>query len=187
MILRTENLGDNVLIEQKTWSTGFVKAIFPMEDVFLSYLDVKEERSLLFVKHIREKKKNEITTTFFWWEEGVSWSRGKFYPLPAGAVDTLASIYVLRASLDRLPRKLTVHDRGKSYEILVSRAVPEKISIAGREVRALRVEPRAIDPSRDRDADMTIWFSTSEAHVPLKMKFSAALGSLTATLDPYCE
>ena len=42
MTLRTTNLGDTLLIEQHTKSTGLVRALFRMDNTYISYVEPEE-------------------------------------------------------------------------------------------------------------------------------------------------
>lgn len=187
MTLRVERDQDILFIEQETWSTGFFHAIFPMRDRFQSFVDIPSSRSLLFVKDIQEKKKEKYSTIFFLWDENVSYYNHRLYPLPDRAMDTLSSIFLLRTELDHLPVDIAVHDRGKTYVLRILESARETLRISGTRIPTLRVEPVLITGKKDEKAEMILWFSTSPDHVPVRLRFKAAIGSLTATLDPVCE
>lgn len=187
MVLHSEKMDELTRIHQRTWSTGFFSKIFPMEDTFISIVENEPFRTLIFVKDIQEKSRVRYKEIYFWWEEKLSFYDGKFYPLPESAVDTLSSIYLLRKSLDHLPIDITVHDRGKTYVSRIDRSQKVYLMMDGRRVETLKVIPRIVSGEKKDEASMTIWFSSRPGHVPVKLKFKATIGSLTAELDPYCE
>lgn len=109
-------------------------------------------------------------------------------PLPAGARDALTALWYVR-TMPVTPGysvALPLNEAGRNLALTVSVPARETITINGRPVNALRVEPRFTARVQRRQAiEATLWLSDDERRVPLMAEVAAGFGRVRLKLVDY--
>jgi hypothetical protein len=108
--------------------------------------------------------------------------------IPPGTRDALTALYYAR-SVRLAPGdlvKVPLNDGGRNLILELRAAAEERITIGGRDVAALRLEPRVIQRvARRRPLELTVWLSLDERRVPLRADVSAGFGRVRVELASY--
>ena len=108
--------------------------------------------------------------------------------IPPGTRDALSALYYARA-VALVPGdlvKVPVSEGGRNL-ILELRAIREEVvTVGGRSVTALRLEPRVVQRvARRRPLEMVVWLSRDAHRVPLRADVSAGFGRVRLDLVEY--
>jgi len=109
-------------------------------------------------------------------------------PLPDGSRDALAALYYVR-TLPLTPGsrvQFPVNEAGRNLVVDVAVHGTEEITVGGRTVQAVRLEPSLIERvQRRRAVASTVWISADARRIPLKIDLSAGFGRLVLELVDY--
>lgn len=172
-----------------------VELFYKLRQQIDSYTDLGVERSLLYKKQEESRNPRDLIVRFDWLRNQAQYTNfGEPLdpiPIPPGTLDPLAIIYYLRrqplGSQAEFQRPVT---DGK--ENVLGRAKylgEETISIAGRSYHTYVFEPDLQQVKgvfeKSPGAKMTIWLTTDERHLLVKLKSKIIVGSFVAELLGY--
>lgn len=177
-------------------SSGLIATLFPVQDFFESYLEVKENCSRKIVKQVNEGwRHREITVAFdphirkaLMQDKNLSKPQEPVKQsetsIPPCVQDVLSSLYVVRA----MPMKvgdhfrLAINDGGRTYDVEVEVQAEEMLKTPAGSFNTFRVEPQVFDGLFKKKGRMFIWFSKDAAKVPVQIRARILIGTITATL-----
>jgi hypothetical protein len=196
--LRSAGEGPGDVHEVKTTarSQGFVSLLFPVQNEFYSFFDPQTVCSRRISKKVNEGRRHKETEIVFDAARKLAvlderdLARPNALPkhaenlIPSCVEDVVAAFYFLRRQTFELGRsiRVPVNDGSKTYEVTVEVQARERIQTPLGNRDAFRVEPKVFDGLFKRKGRMLIWFSDDEQHLPLRIKFMIAVGSITGTL-----
>jgi hypothetical protein len=179
-----------VRAETAPWIARFFEA----RDVFLTRTDTQ----LLPQLHEREQHEGSrhVTRAFVYQhEEGLvrmgrtaehaSSEEGVSLPLAPWSRDAIAALFYARTLPLEPGRRfqIPVNEAGRQLVVELSVAQRERISVQGREVAAVRLEPRMKRGAASRrSATATIWVSDDARKLPLALDLEAAFGHVRLEL-----
>ena len=113
---------------------------------------------------------------------------GVALPLPAGARDALSAVFYART----LPLRpgdrylIPVNEAGRNLVVDLVVAGRERVTVRGREMSAIRLEPRMRRRAeRRRPITAVLWLSDDDRRVPVALDLEAPFGRLRAELVSY--
>ena len=177
-------------------SQGFVSLLYSVQNEFHSLFDPESSCSRSISKTINEGRRRKETRILFDSQRRLAilderdLSRPKDPPkhaeneIPPCVEDVVTAFYFLRRQNFQVgkPIKLPVNDGSKTYDVTVEVQAREPVQTPLGNREAFRVEPRVFGGLYKRKGRMLIWFSDDAQHLPLRIKFLIAIGSLTGTL-----
>lgn len=198
---KTEHRGRTALkLFTKVRSDGVFESVYPFVNDGTTLLDT--EMAVPVTSEIRQKmgKNPERTVELSFATRGLARilgirtdgakrARVRDYS-PSAALDPLALIYHLRRRVmkvgDRFP--LFVHNGRRLYRLDVKVAAEDDVFTDIGKRRGFRLEARVTRANGERPKwhhDMTLWLSSDERRVPLKLAFDVPLGKVEVVLDGY--
>jgi hypothetical protein len=108
--------------------------------------------------------------------------------MPPGTRDALTALYYTRsvALAPGAVLKVPLNDGGRNSILELRVAGEDQLTVGGRTVPALRLEPRIIQRvERRRPLELTIWLSRDARRVPLRADVAAGFGRLRLDLVSY--
>jgi len=121
-------------------------------------------------------------------------SRHEENEIPECVADVITAFYVVRRQPLRVgePLSVPINDGAKTYDVTIEVQERESIQTPLGTRAAFRVEPKVFGGLYKRKGTMQIWFSDDEQRLPLRIKASVSVGSITgnlksATAEPVAE
>jgi hypothetical protein len=189
--------GDEVYkITASVKSSGLIATLFPVQDFFESYLEVKENCSRKIVKQVNEGwRHREITVAFdprirkaLMQDKNLSKPQEPATQtetsIPPCVQDVISALYVVRA----MPMKvgdhfrLAINDGGRTYDVEIEVQAEETIKTPAGSFNTLRVEPQVFGGLFKKKGRMFIWFSKDAVKVPVQIRARILIGTITAAL-----
>ena len=104
--------------------------------------------------------------------------------IPNCVEDVVTAFYYLRNQDFQIgkPLHLPVNDGSQTYDVTLDIQALETIQTPLGRDSAIRVEPKVFSGLFKRKGRMLVWFSNDDQHLPLRIKFMIAVGTITATL-----
>jgi hypothetical protein len=177
-------------------SQGFVSLVYPVQNEFHSLFDPSTVCSLEIHKKVREGRRHKDTKIVF--DTGRKLAvldetdlakpdappKHSENEIPACVADVVTAFYSVRKRPLRVgePILLPINDGAKTYDVTVEVQGREQIQTPLGLRNAFRVEPKVFGGLYKRKGRMLIWFSDDEQHLPLRIKASLAVGTITGTL-----
>lgn len=184
-----------LLISTAARSTGLARALYPVEDLSLSYFDIDNLRSYGADVRIKENNYKKHTEITFDHKRGIAIyqvddGEPQKYPIAPNTNDAFSAIYAFRALRDqaKIGESITlpVFDDRKQHDVIIKTVRKEKIMLKNGSVNTLvatfLLESGGLFQVK---GDMTIWFSDDAAFVPIKIKASAPIGEFTMLLKEW--
>lgn len=184
-----------LLIGTAARSTGLARALYPVEDLSLSYFDIDNLRSYGVDIRITENNYKNHTEITFDHKRGIAIYKAgnekpQEYPIAPNTNDAFSAIYAFRAMRDRAKIgeliTLPVFDDRKQHDLIIKIVRKEKIMFKNGSVNTLMatffLESGGLFQIK---GDMTIWFSDDATFVPIKIKASAPIGEFTMLLKEW--
>lgn len=197
--VKTENLNGrpHFLIKGYGYSTGLVKAVFKVQDVYQTYIDKATGTPTKFIRNINEGgyRKNRVIyfnqkTKKVTVDDKKNGTK-KSYSVTSEIQDILSAFYFLRNQ--DLSKKKT-GDFVSMNVFIDEEAFPFKLKIMGREtiktkygkVNCIKLQPM-VQSGRIFKAkeSVSLWVTDDSNYVPIQIKASLLIGSLKADLDDY--
>lgn len=177
-------------------SSGLIATLFPVQDFFESYLQVKENCSRKIVKQVNEGwRHREITVAFdphvrkaFMQDKNLSKPQEPAKELesiiPNCVQDVISALYVVRTMPMKIGDhfRLAINDGGRTYDVEVEVQAEEVIKTPAGSFNTLRVEPQVFGGLFKKKGRMFIWFSKDASKVPVQIRARILIGTITATL-----
>jgi hypothetical protein len=104
--------------------------------------------------------------------------------IPPCVADVISAFYVVRRKPLDVGETLTVpiNDGAKTYDVAIEVQERESIETPLGTRAAIRVEPKVFGGLYKRKGTMQVWFSDDEQRLPLRIKASVSVGSITGNL-----
>jgi hypothetical protein len=104
--------------------------------------------------------------------------------IPACVTDVITAFYYVRGHPLHVGEqiRLPINDGAKTYDVSVEVQAREQIQTPLGARFAFRVEPRVFGGLYKRKGRMLIWFSDDEQRLPMRIKASMPVGTITGTL-----
>lgn len=177
-------------------SQGFVAVLFNVENEFHSVFDPKTLCSRGIHKKIHEGRRRKDTRIVFDAErrlavlDEVDLNKPNSPPkhaendIPPCVADVVTAFYRVRKQPLRVGEKihLPINDGAKTYDVSVEVQTREPIQTPVGTRNAFRVEPKVFGGLYSRQGKMLIWFSDDAQRLPLLIKASVSVGTITGTL-----
>jgi hypothetical protein len=177
-------------------SQGFVSLLYNVENEFHSFFDPQTLCSGEISKKINEGRRHKDTRIVFDAArrlailDEVDRTKPQAPPkhaehdIPPCVTDVVTAFYFVRRQPLQVGERvvLPINDGAKTYEVNVEVQAREQIQTPLGTRTALRVEPKVFGGLYKRKGRMLVWFSDDEQRLPLRIKASIALGTLTGTL-----
>jgi hypothetical protein len=177
-------------------SQGFVAVLFNVENEFHTVFDPKTLCSRGIHKKVHEGRRRKDTQIVF---DGarrlavldeVDLNKPDLPPkhaennIPACVADVVTAFYHVRKQPLRVGEviHLPINDGGKTYDVAVEVQTREPVQTPLGQRDALRVEPKVFGGLYSRKGKMLIWFSDDAQRLPLRIKASVSVGTITGTL-----
>jgi len=177
-------------------SQGFVSLLYKVENEFRSLFDSETTCSKQIVKKINEGRRHRNTRIVFDRVQKLAIldesdptkpdqpPKHAENEIPACVADVVTAFYFARRQPLRVGEsfRLPINDGAKTYEVVVDVQAREQIQTPLGTLPAFRVEPKVFGGLYKRKGRMLIWFSDDEQRLPLRIKASVAVGTITGTL-----
>ena len=180
-------------------STGMVKAFFPVNDIYESYMDYNTGLPSYYIRNVQEGKYTQHLETSFNHDSLLLTLTDKEKPSAPpktiktvkGIQDMLSAFYFLR-SFDAGEIQ-----PGKQFTLNVwidDELFPFQLKVAGAEnvktkfgtVNCLKIIPSVMSGRVFKAKEgVTLWVTNDQNHIPVSIKADLAVGSLKADLDGY--
>ncbi len=180
----------------KGWTTGIIGLLFKVNDNYQSYFDKETGKPYLFKRNIDEggyKIQRHINFDYDTNKAIIQdFKRKTTDTVSIGNIqDIMSSFYFLR-NYDA--NKLKEGDEIKLNMFIDAQIYPFKLRFLGTEIlntsfgkiKTLRFRP-LVQSGRifKEDEGVTIWITADDNKIPIRMKATLTVGSLTAELDAY--
>ncbi len=183
-------------VSSVTTSRSVTDLVYRVRNRYETWLDPASGLSLKYVIHQDEggRKKDQVQVhdqersevTLLVKQKGASTSR--IFPVPRGSIDTLAALYLIRdqklAPGDRI--SFPVFEGRKIWELIVEVAGREEVETGAGKFSTLKLHPRIKHEGIfRRKGDLFVWVTDDDRRMPVLMKTSVPVGSITAELVGY--
>lgn len=177
-------------------SQGFVSILYNVENEFHSLFDPRSLCSIQIRKKINEGRRHKDTRIVFDPSRKLAilderdLSKSDAPPkhaenaIPECVEDVVTAFYYMRRKPlhvgDQI--RLPINDGARTYDVSVDVQARELVQTPLGTRAAFRVEPKVFGGLYKRPGRMLIWFSDDEQRLPLRIKVSIAMGTITGTL-----
>jgi len=187
---------DDYAVITTAHSQGFVSLLFNVDNEFRSVFSPQSLCSERISKKINEGRRHKQTEIVFDSPRKLAilderdLNKPQEPPkhaeneIPNCVEDVITAFYYLRNQDFQIgkPLHLPVNDGSKTYDATIDVQALEAIQTPLGRSSAIRVEPKVFSGLFKRKGRMLIWFSNDDQHLPLRIKFMIAVGTITATL-----
>jgi hypothetical protein len=185
----------HLIIDGKT--TGMVGMLYPLHDAYHSYTDKQTNLPVMAIRNVHEQsyrdyKVDKFDRTSRTDSTIVTRENGETVVLPKNVYDLVALGYALRVQLSQT--KFTQNSIFFFPTYFNAEYFPFGVRYVGEEVvrtdfgkvRCHKFIPRIQkgDIFKENDA-VTLWFSTDENHLPIRIEFKLFLGSMVCELKNF--
>jgi hypothetical protein len=187
---------DHYIVTTSAHSQGFVSLLFSVQNQFRSFFDPRTLCSERISKKINEGRRHKETEIVFDSQRKLAIldERDLAKPLdplkhaenaiPSCVEDVVTAFYYLRSQDFQIgkPLYMPVNDGSKTYDVTLDVQAREAVQTPLGNRSAIRVEPKVFSGLFKRKGRMLVWFSDDDQHLPLRIKFMIAVGTITGTL-----
>jgi hypothetical protein len=177
-------------------SQGVVSLLYRVDNEFRSLFDPRTFCSQQIHKTINEGRRHKDTRIIFDTAKRVAvlderdLSKPDAPPkhaeneIPPCVSDVITAFYYVRGQSLHVGEqlRLPINDGAKTYEVAVEVQAREQIQTPLGTRYAFRVEPKVFGGLYKRKGRMLVWFSDDEQRLPLRIKASMPVGTITGTL-----
>jgi hypothetical protein len=177
-------------------SQGFVSLLYNVQNEFRSRFDPQTTCSKQILKKINEGRRHRDTRIVFDGTRKLAIldesdptkpdapHKHAENEIPSCVTDVITAFYFVRRQPLRVGEqiRLPINDGAKTYEVSVEVQAREQIQTPLGTRAAFRVEPKVFGGLYTRKGRMLIWFSDDDQHLPLRIKASITVGTITGTL-----
>jgi Protein of unknown function (DUF3108) len=186
--------GDEILTKAR--SQGVVSLLYNVQDTFRSFFDSQTLCSRRIAKVINEGSRHKQTEIVFDYARHAAVlnehdptranapTKHAENPIPNCVEDVVTAFYYLRRQPLEAGHsvRLAVNDGSKTTEVTVEVQGLEQVQTGLGTRQAVRVEPKVFGQLFKRKGRMWIWFSDDQERLPLVIKVSLGVGTLTGKL-----
>jgi len=192
----SEESKDNYTVTTTAQSQGFVSLLFSVQNEFRSSFNRQSLCSERMSKKINEGRRHKETEIVFdsQRKRAILDERDLTQPhephkhaeneIPNCVEDVVTAFYYLRSQDLQVgkPFHMPVNDGSKTYDVTLDVQARETIPTPLGNRTAIRVEPKVFNGLFKRKGRMLVWFSDDDQHLPLRIRFIIAVGTISATL-----
>ena len=104
--------------------------------------------------------------------------------IPPCVEDIVTAFYFLRHQSFRVGQDihLVMNDGGQTHNVTVEVQAREQLQTALGNRQAFRVEPKIFGTLYNKKGRLLVWFSDDEQHLPLRIKMTISVGTITGNL-----
>ncbi len=189
--------GDSYRVLATATSRGFVSLLFAVDDEYQSFFNAQTLCSERLTKKINEGRRHKDTRLVF--DSGRKLAllderdlaRPSSPPkhveqsIPACVEDVISAFYTIRRQPLRVGATiaLPINDGSKTVDVRVEVQALEKVKVPFGERMAYRLEPTVFGGALlKRRGRMLIWISDDDRRLPLRIKATIAVGTISADL-----
>jgi len=183
-------------VTTRAQSQGFVSLLYKVQNEFHSVFDPRTFCSQEIRKKTNEGSRHKDTRIVFDSARRLAVldeldlskpnapSKHAENEIPACVTDIVTAFYYVRGQRLHVGERLSlpINDGAKTYEVTVEVQAREQIQTPLGTRYAFRVEPKVFGGLYKRKGRMLIWFSDDEQRLPLRIKASMPVGTITGTL-----
>lgn len=177
-------------------SQGAVSLLYKVRNEFHAFFDPRTTCSFEIHKKINEGRRHRETRIVFDATRRLAildetdlnnpkaTAKHDENEIPACVADVITAFYYVRRQPMKVgtPIVLAINDGSKTHVVTVEVQAREQIETPLGTQDAFRVEPKVFEGLYKRKGRMLIWFSDDERRLPLRIKTSIAVGTITGTL-----
>lgn len=177
-------------------SQGFVSVLYPVDNELHSLFNPRTLCSIQIQKRINEGRRHRETRIVFDTDkklailderdprEATAPPKHAENEIPECVEDVVTAFYYVRRKPLQVGNqiRLPINDGAKTYDVSVDVQAREQIETPLGRRAAYRVEPKVFSGLYKRPGQMLIWFSDDEQRLPLRIKASVSVGTITGTL-----
>lgn len=177
-------------------SKGVVSLLYNVQDEFHSFFNAHTLCSERISKKINEGRRHKETEIKFDYARGLAIlnerdlnkpkapPKHQENPIPACVEDVVSAFYFLRSQPLEVGHeiKLAINDGSKTADVVVEVQGREQVQTGLGTRQALRVEPKVFDGLYKKKGRLLIWLSDDPQRLPLRIKMTISVGSITGTL-----
>lgn len=178
------------------YTTGLLNLLYPVYDVYRSYVDPKSDLPLRAIRNVHEQKYTDYKLDHFLHRQGDSTlvvrENGDTLTLPPAALDLVSAFFYLRNRLDYLELEpgmriqLPTMFNGEYFGLLVECREVEVLKTKFGKLKCLRLVPYVQAGGLFTEEDgLSVWLTADANHLPIKIRFKLFIGALTCTLEQF--
>lgn len=180
-------------LEVVGWTVGLLDALYPVYDVYRSYVLKRNDLPLIAIRDVREQKYIDYKEDYFdrrTRNDSLVLTRenGERHVLPLETFDMVSAAYFVRNQLSHMDLKegyeidIPTFFNGEYYPMKVQYKGIEVVKTKFGRLKCYRFVPlvKVGDLFTTQDA-ISVWFTADENHIPVRVRFKLFLGSL------YCD
>lgn len=184
-----------VILEILAKSAGWVRSLYPVDDMTTSFFDVEGKFSRKVEITIAENRYRKKKTIEFEQEAGrafykVDGDKAEEFAIDKNSQDSFSALYALRAMGPELkvgePVMLSIFEDRTKYTLEVSVLRKERIELPQGMVDTVVIEPKLkTEGIFSRRGTMTIWLTDDKSLTPVMMRSKVLIGVFEAALSEY--
>jgi len=175
--------------QSRAWSNPTFSPIFKVDDRVDSYTDIFRLSSLRLEKHLREGKyKKDLLIDFDPILPLAYYPEGDTLETTPDTQDALSSLYYLRLQELKVGRTISIphHDNKKNYPLEIRVLRKERIKVPAGKFTCFVIQPFLKDEGIFKSkGKINIWITDDEKKIPVLVKSSVIIGSVSAKLEKY--
>jgi len=193
--LRIDRAGQEARVVGTANATGSVAVLYPVHDVFESFLDPTTFCSHTISKRTQEGTRHVDTNIMFNYQRGKAVldqknikkneTRHEEHDIPACVTDVVSAIYYVGTLPLQTGKTYSfpLNDGGNTVTVDLHVEAREQIKVPAGAYNAVRVHPEASSGVLKEKGKMWLWYSDDTAHIPLQMRARMLWGTVTLTLE----
>ena len=188
--------GSEYEVKTTAQSKGFASLLYSVDDEFHSFFKPETLCSQRILKKVNEGRRHRETRIQFDYARKLAVldehdpTNSQAPPkhdektIPDCVQDVVSAFYYLRSRPLEVGRnyELAINDGSKTTQVVVEVQKREQIQSGIGARPAVRVEPKIFGSLYQRKGRMLIWFSDDAEHLPLRIRMTLGIGSITGTL-----
>ena len=187
----TEPSGDYFLyhIYSVAKSTGFISSVYPVKDIYESYVDIKTGYPVKSIRNITENKYNSYNEVLFFREQGFlrSLNTGD-HQAPDNVLDVLSAFYFARNYLynnhikDVNKLSFLIYFDEKFFDIVIKPAGIETVKTKFGKLQCIKFVPYSKNKLFKTEDQFQLWVTADNNYIPVKIRVQLSIGSLKCDL-----
>lgn len=177
-------------------SQGVASLLYKVQDEYHSFFNPQTLCSRRISKKVSEGSRHREMEIAFNSDQGVAVvderdlnapnapPRHIEHAVPPCAEDMVTAFYFMRRQPLHVGQeiRLAVNDGGETQAVVVEVQAEDQLQTALGSRRAIRVEPKIFGSLYKRKGRLLVWFSDDEQHLPLRLRLTVSVGTITANL-----
>lgn len=178
----------------KGWSTGMLSWVFPVEDVYESFINPKTGFPLRAIRKVKEGKHTKNVELFFEKDSVLTVDHKRKREKRASAKnvqDMIAAFYYLRNNVSDTLKiaenvEIDMFFDGKKFPFKLVKLGEESIKTKFGKIKCIKFRP-LVQSGRvfKEEESLTLWITADKNKIPVRIQADLAVGSLKADIDEY--